>query len=245
MGAAPHVQCTEITLRILCVEIKKDGFQFHTGVKDPCVYFCEITRIVALLHIVDFRATGKPKALERSFQTVLKEFLELKQSGLEWPGSVVEVLGRRKLRTNDVIATIPVGKHCENILRLTGLEEGKAHGLPSRPREIEAGSPAETPLGEARATTFQEAAGSAIYYSLDRRECQFAVKELARKMSKPFGADWTPLKQFARYLLGPELARVVVVTTAERLKYDKGSGKLATIGHSDSDWAGCRETPQH
>ncbi len=40
-----------------------------------------------------------------------------------------------------------------------------------------------------------------MYMSQDRSDCRYAVKELARKMSKPVWGDRRKLKRVARYLV--------------------------------------------
>ncbi len=101
------------------------------------------------------------------------------------------------------------------------MDEGSASAasLPSKPRSItEHQNPLVAPYDE----IYRGATGSAIYYSLDRREIQFAVKELARRMSKPLDVDWLALKQLGRYLLNPEMARVTLVTESDKASYRKG-----------------------
>ena len=92
-----------------------------------------------------------------------------------------------------------------------------------------------------RAHTFREATGSAIYLSQDDRPMQYAVKELARRMSAPLEVGWAALKHLARYLCGPVYSRVVGVNAEERAIYQAGR-PLPLTGFSDSDWAGCKET---
>ena len=70
---------------------------------------------------------------------------------------------------------------------------------------------------------------------------QYAVKELARRMSAPLEVDWAALKHLARYLSGPVYSRAVVVNAEERAIYQAGR-PLPLTGFSDSDWAGCKET---
>ena len=54
------------------------------------------------------------------FGKELPKCVDLKLGQLEYPGTVVEVLGRRKYRTEDMIATVPDPKHRENIIWLRG-----------------------------------------------------------------------------------------------------------------------------
>ncbi|CAE8663765.1 unnamed protein product [Polarella glacialis] len=198
---------------ILTNRLKDQGYAFVRGQKDPTTYSCQITQIWLLHHIDDFRAIGPPEALLKLFKDEgLAKHLDLKRGDLESLETMVEVLGRRKLRSEGMIATIPDNKHCENILRVLRLEgkDAKAHGLPSQPRD-KTGTGADE-LSPEQASKYREATGSAIYLSLDRRDLQFAVKELARHMAVPLQCDWQALKQLGRYLLSGEMARVTLVS---------------------------------
>ncbi|CAE8740486.1 unnamed protein product, partial [Polarella glacialis] len=227
---------------ILTNRLKDQGYAFVRGQKDPTTYSCQITQIWLLRRIDNFRATGPPEALLKLFRDEgLAKHLDLKRGDLESLETMVEVLGRRKLRSEGMIATIPDNKHCENILRVLSLEgkDAKAHGLPSRPRD-KTGTGADA-LSPEQASKYREATGSAIYLSLDRRDLQFAVKELARHMAVPLQCDWQALKQLGRYLLSGEMARVTLVSDEDRADYNSGRG-LSLVAYSDSDWAGCPET---
>ena len=48
------------------------------------------------------------------------------------------------------------------------------------------------------AAKFRIATDSGIYYSLDREDVCFAIKELARGISKPNDEDWKDLMRCAR-----------------------------------------------
>ncbi|CAE8593271.1 unnamed protein product, partial [Polarella glacialis] len=216
---------------ILTHRLKDQGYAFVRGQKDPTTYSCQVTQIWLLHRIDDFRAAGPPEALLKLFRD---------EGDLESLETMVEVLGRRKLRSEGMIATIPDNKHCESILCVLSLEgkDAKAHGLPSRPRD-KTGTGADE-LSPEQASKYREATGSAIYLSLDRRDLQFAVKELARHMAAPLQCDWQALKQLGRYLLSGEMARVTLVSDDDRADYNSGRG-LSLVAYSDSDWAGCPE----
>ena len=193
-----------------------------------------------LRHIDDFRSTGSPDTLINLFGEELPKYVDLKLGQLEFPGTMVEVLGRRKYRTEDMIATVPDPKHRANIIRLMGMEGAKPIGTPSKPRD-NVTLELQALLPEDKAHTFREATGSAIYLSQDDRPMQYAVKELARRMSAPLEVDWAALKHLARYLCGPVYSRAVAVSAEERATYKAGLA-LPLTGFSDSDWAGCKET---
>ncbi|CAE7320371.1 RE2 [Symbiodinium pilosum] len=88
------------------------------------------------------------------------------------------------------------------------------------------------PLSAGKAAQYRSAVGSAIYLSADRRDIQFAVKELA-----PRACDWECAQNLGRYLQTyPDLVRV---TTLDPAAYE---GPLVLDVFSDSDWGGCAET---
>ena len=50
------------------------------------------------------------------------------------------------------------------------------------------------------ATTYRAIGPRLSYLGWDRREMQFAVKELRREMSNPAQGSWTKMKRLLRYL---------------------------------------------
>ena len=67
----------------------------------------------------------------------------------------------------------------------------------------------------------------------DRLDIAYAVKELARAMSKPTNGDWLRLKRLGRYIKGrPRVQQV----------YEWQSAQGMVITYSDADWAGCKQT---
>ena len=68
------------------------------------------------------------------------------------------------------------------------------------------------------------------YMTVDRADCQYATKELARAMANPTVKDAEKGKRIARYLLGRPRAALVFAWQPE-------TDELGI--YSDSDWAGC------
>ena len=225
---------------ILTVGLACKGFEFQIGVKDPTTYRCNKSEIRLLHHIDDFRSTGPSPALMALWKTELPHWLELKYSELQWVGSVVDALGKEKYRTKEIIASVPAVKHKHNILQLLGLSESNAKPSPV-PSKTRSTTEHQEPLEHDRAAIYRSAVGSAIYLSLDRRDIIFAVKELARRLQSPLEVDWLALKLLGRYLLGPDKARITLVTELDKQRYREGH-PLPLCGFSDSDWAGCPET---
>ena len=88
-------------------------------------------------------------------------------------------------------------------------------------------------LSPADATIFRGVVARGNYLSIDRSDIRFAIKELARRMSKPRNIDYQQLVHFGRYLRGK--MRVV-----NQYRYQK-NWKIMDVW-SDTDQAGCLET---
>ena len=146
----------------------------------------------------------------------------------------VEVLNRTKIRVEGAILTLPDPVHVENIKRALGTGKGERSEVPSKQLDLLD----VEPLEEAEAKAYRSAVGSAIYLSADRRDIQFAVKELARHMSAPRQCDLKAARVLGAYLNGhPKVYGVVALdagTTAQ--------SELSLDVFTDSNWAGCLET---
>ncbi|CAE7833776.1 unnamed protein product [Symbiodinium sp. CCMP2592] len=191
---------------------KQPDYDFQRGVKDPCVYLDRRSGLI-LLHHDDIRVAGPKAAVLKFTEVDLPTHCEITVGELEEPGTAVEVLGRTKVRTEDSILTLPDSKHAENVCEQLGIGPKDKGTVPSRPLDLT--KVEELSAGDA--ARFRSAVGSAIYLSADRRDIQFAVKELARRMQNPQGL---------------RLARC-------------GNPRAIPAGdpvYSDSDWAGCPET---
>ena len=71
--------------------------------------------------------------------------------------------------------------------------------------------------------------------TVDRADCQFATKELARTLACPTRGDAEKGKRIARYLLGRPRAAL----------HFPWQGEVSEMPiFSDSDWAGCVKTRQ-
>ena len=209
-------------------------FQFERGVKDPCVFRWKETHVVLIHHIDDIRAAGPEEHLNFLFDEEFPRHCEVQTGELERVGTAVEVLGRTKIRLADAILTEADPKHVENIKTLLGISAKDRSEVPSKQLDLLN----LDPLSEDRATKFRSAVGSAIYLSADRRDIQFATKELARRMSAPRECDWNAARVLGSYLnRHPKIAKVITldagITARDELRLDV---------FTDSDWAGCLET---
>ena len=219
---------------VLCVKLKETGrYDFRRGVKDPCVYRCLKTGIVVVHHIDDGRCAGNAASLNKLLDEDLAAHCEITTGPLEAEGVSVEVLGKTKTRLPGCILTAPDPKHAENIIKALGLKPGEKSPVPSRKPDLSD----TTPLEAGDAARYRSAVGSGIYLSADRRDIQYAVKELARHMAAPRRCDMNQAMLLGRYLQQrPSLVRV---TTLDPEAHD---GPLQLDVFCDSDWGGCVET---
>lgn len=92
------------------------------------------------------------------------------------------------------------------------------------------------PLDDEQTRRYRSAVGSAIYLSADRRDIQYATKELARRMSAPRECDMLAAKTLAAYLQShPRIIRLIATDSSD-------DGPWQIESYTDSDWAGCLET---
>ncbi|CAE7832753.1 RE2 [Symbiodinium sp. CCMP2592] len=228
-GSVYRDELEEVLTGKLCQD-----YDFQRGVKDACVFLDRRSGLILLHHIDDIRVVGPKAAVPKFTEVDLPKHCEITVGELEEKGTAVEVLGRTKVRTEDSILTLPDSKHAENVCEQLGIGPKDKGTVPSRPLDLT--KVEELSAGDA--ARFRSAAGSAIYLSADRRDIQFAVKELARRMQNPRVCDWLAAETLARYLRAtPRFGRVVVLDPAS-----KSTALLNLEVYSDSDWAGCPET---
>ena len=145
----------------------------------------------------------------------------------------MEVLNRTKIRLEDAILTQADKVHVENIKNALGVTKERSE-VPSRQLNLLE----VMPLSKEDARAYRSAVGSAIYLSADRRDIQFATKELARRMSNPRECDLKAAKILAAYLnRHPEMYTVVALEAGATAQ-----NELTLDLFTDSDWAGCLET---
>ncbi|CAE6971006.1 RE2 [Symbiodinium sp. CCMP2592] len=193
---------------VLTGKLSKE-YDFQRGVKGPCVFLDRRSGLILLHHIDDIRVAGPKAAVLKFTEVDLPAHCEITVGELEEPGTAVE----------DSILTLPDSKHAENVCEQLGIGPKDKGVVPSKPLDL---------------SRFRSAVGSAIYLSADRRDIQFAVKELARRMQNPRICDWLAAETLARYLRAtPRFGRVVVLDPAS-----KSTALLNLEVYSDSDWAG-------
>ena len=205
---------------ILVNRLDPDTFQFARGQKDPTVFRCSKTGVILIHHIDDIRAAGPTDSLARLFEKEFPKHCEIQCGELERIGTSVEVLGRKKIRAKDAILTMADPRRIAAICKALAVEACRATGRG-----------ASQVLSERRRQCH-------LYLPADRRDIQFSVEELARRMSAPRQCDWPAAKTLGAYLNQRQsIYRVVVL--------DAGIGAgdaLPLETFAGSDWGGCLET---
>ena len=219
---------------ILIKKLNPNKFHFVRGVKDPTVFRCTKTGIILIHHVDDIRAAGPESDLAELLEKEFPKYCEIQCGDLERIGTAVEVLGRTKIRTKHAILTLADPRHIESIKQALGVKASDRSEVPSKQLnllEVE-------PLNEEQTKAYRSAVGSAIYLSSDRRDIQFAVKELARHMSAPRHCDFQAAKVLGAYRnRHPNVVKVVALDPDIN-----PNSTLSLETFTDSDWAGCLET---
>ncbi len=120
-------------------------------------------------------------------------------------------------------------------------DEGNLHPLHAEAVEAQAplqlkfdDDPDASPLlNKQDSSVYRALAARANYLAQDRPDIQYAVKEIARRMSTPRINDWLLLKRLARYLIGAPRSLFRFVWQSQPSNAD---------AYVDADWAGCKRT---
>ncbi len=159
----------------------------------------------------------------------------------------MRVLNRVLTWEDDAITHEADQRHAEILIRELGLENSRAVATPgSRDDTAKASTLVVDESGKLvtydddrdnpclhgnEATRFRALTARANYLAQDRPESQYAIKEIARRMSSPRQSDWTLLKRMGRYLVGAPRAV---------FKYFWQQAPRLLDVFVDSDWAGCK-----
>ena len=226
---------------------------FRQGKASPCHFYHAAHDVWILVHGDDFFCVGRKAGLQHVHKTLAAEYeLKIQTIGPQ-PGDdkSMKVLGRIIIYTSGGIEceADPAG-HLEVVEALgmstakpvttTGIRDSPPDGLTAKElqlRRLLPSTPEDMPefelLSGDQLQQYQSLAAKLNYYSLDRPDVQFAVKELMRKLSRPDAEDWGNLKRTTRYLLGAQ--RAVASYPWQTLD------KVLTV-YTDSDHAGCPYT---
>ena len=224
---------------------------FVKGNASPCNFYHPTRNVSMTVHGDDFTSCGTEKDLKWVEMAIQAEFeLTTHYLGPDVNKHEQELrILNRVIGWGDSNITYEADqRHAEIIIREMGLEDAKAVTTPGSREEAtlsaitadDINSPVLDPddpeargelLSPSDTTAFRALVARGNYLAQDRVEIQYAVKEAARRMSKPRSADWNLLKRIGRFLKG--MPRVVY-----RYDFQAPTGKIDTF--SDSDWAGCK-----
>lgn len=227
---------------------------FERGKASPCHFYHREHDAWVLVHGDDFLCVSRTDGREH-LRNVLSQNYEIKTETI---GPAVgdqkelRVLGRvvRYSDLGDGLTLEADPTHLELVIDQLGLAGANAVTSPGAREETEVSHqelqerrlqaiPVPHDEEQAAALTgdqlkaYQSLAARLNFYSLDRVDIQFAIKELMRKLGSPDEADWLSLKRVARYLLGAERALV-------RYPWAPLSTRIQV--YADSDHAGCHRT---
>lgn len=147
---------------------------------------------------------------------------------------MARILNRVVEWDEDGIKYEPDQRHAEITVKMLGLKEEKTKGVGTPGIRVKRKEGSEDrKLKSEQGTMYRALVARGNYLAQDRTDIQFAVKELARKMSDPTEDDWTALKRLGRYLLNNE--RYV-----QKFEY-QGDIEDVTVW-TDTDYAGCLRT---
>ena len=225
---------------------------FVKGSASPCHFYHPLRDLWIVVHGDDFFSVG-----EEEDQDYLREALatpyeiKTKRASADGPNKSLRVLGRMISFTEEGLQVEADPQHAETAAAEVGLTEAKAVASPIAAEEAQvsaaalkavrlqlqagSGAPEEPspPLTEEDSRKFMSVAARLNFLAGDRPDCQYAVKELMRKMNRATESDMVALKRVIRYLLSAP--RCVCIIPWQRLP-------SAVKVHVDANWAGCRRT---
>ena len=208
---------------------------FERGKGHPSVFQHPTRGIKTLVHGDDYVSSGDDQDLSW-LEAELEKAYELKTQRLGTGiGSKLEgkVLNR-------VLRCTPGGweleadpRHAELIIEQLGLGEDKGLGTPGVFGTDEDDKDDEVLLTGTDITQFRGVIARCNYLGSDRPDCQFAIKEGCREMSKPTMGSLRRLRHIGRFL--KRHPRLV-------WHFDQQPEQRELVVRTDADWAGCRRS---
>ena len=209
---------------------------FVQGIASPCTFYHNERQIRTYVHGDDYVSTGKPNDL-KWMQTELEKKYQVKTQVLgpnEGQQKQVKILNRVVTWDGSrgiVYEADP--RHTEIVIEQLRLNDAKEVSTPGTREEGRTTEDNEEQLSEKDKTRYRAIVARLNYFTPDRPDIAYAVKELARAMSNPSNGDWLRLKRLGRYMKGrPRLQQV--------FEWQPAQGMVTT--YSDADWAGCKQT---
>ena len=210
---------------------------FTRGISTPCVFRHGTRDIDTMVHGDDFLSSGSKHQLEW-MQGELEKVFTLKTKKIGTDPSMdkeMTVLGRQIRFERGGITYEADEKHVKQLVKELNIETAKpvyTAGARSQKKGDE-GLESENPMEDAAASRYRASVARCNYLAVDRPDIQYAVKELARWMSKPRLCDQGGLDHLGKYLK----------TNPRAVQWFEWQGPQdKIICFSDSDWAGCKST---
>ena len=206
---------------------------FKKGKANPCMYFHEKRDIASLVHGDDYVSTGVEENLRWLEAELAKKFAIKTTVAGHNAGLASEVKA-----LNRIMRATPRGwefegdqRHGELIVEETGMKSAK--GVSTAGEDDSKRKEDEPKMDERGRKWYRGLVARANYYSQDRPDMSFAVKEACRYMSEPNEGDERRAKRIGKYLREhPRLVQEFVWQDAqEELRV-----------YTDSDWAGCERS---
>ena len=207
---------------------------YSSGKSNPCAFKHFKGETSGIVHGDDFVFVGPYRELEELRRAMDEKFpIKAKLMGYnkDCVNSLIILNRTIKLDARGVIYTADE-KHAAaviNALNVQGCKTVETTGTKS----VDAQRDGEQVLDDQEAYWFRGNVARCNYLGFDRPEIQFAVKEVAKAMSKPQAKDKANLKRLAKYLWTYPSSDTV---------YQWGRDIRNLAAYSDSDWAGDART---
>ena len=207
---------------------------FKRGRASPCCFWSDKLKARIVVHGDDFTILASERIIRLIADRMSKKY-KIKLRDIIGPDAhddkEIIILNRILRWSADGLELEADPRHAEIIIQELSLHNCKAMSTPGV-KGANADNPTE-PLNPELSTRYRALVARANYLSQDRTDIQYAVKELARRMSAPSEEDWVSLKRLGRYLAGaPRMSAA----------YPWQSSMKHISVWCDSDWAGCLKT---
>jgi hypothetical protein len=204
---------------------------------EPQLYVHESSRSMLLAHVDDVVLLVEP-SVQQQLQDAISGQLSMK-----WMGPMQSVwtlfLGREWKRVGQSIYCRMPLAYYQSMCSLVDLQHANPVSLPLPPLSS---TPDESPeLDAGRAALYRTLVGRFLWIVPARPDVAFAVRELARRTSKPRVVDWTRIRHLLRYIRGTSDFELEMKLNLMPDVEEMGTGYAREIrlrAHTDASWAG-------
>ena len=160
---------------------ENQGFEFCK--ENPCLGW-KHSQMMVLIHVDDIMYVGVKNVVEKEFLPEMKKTFEISEQYIEVDGDHFQFLRRTYEMNGDKLCVHP-GRYAEDMIESYEAKMGKAklQQLPCSQDMLEQDS--ATPLDEEASALYRSLVGCGTYFSQERYDIAFAIKELPSKMSCP------------------------------------------------------------